>query len=162
MCYPPRDQIKAGIKLPAEYLQQTGYRLPTEAEWEYAARAWTTTSWSFGSSEDMLTNYAWYYLNNRGRTWPVGRLKPNDLGLFDVHGNLWEWCHSYWFQFEGRDNEDKKDQHDVIGRENWELRVMHGGAFDTPAQDTRSANRMWNMPADRNIRGGLRVARTYP
>src|SRR5262249_17015485 len=73
-----------------------GYRMPTEAEWEYACRAGTETSRFFGESAEYLPKYAWMYSNSEGRTWPVGRLRPNPLGLFDVYGNVSEWCERSW------------------------------------------------------------------
>src|SRR5207245_3936582 len=88
-----------GMKLAANYLKRTGYRLATEAEWEYACRAGAVTSRSYGEAEDLLGKCAWYLGNSKERTWPVGRLKPNDLGLFDMHGNIWTWCQERYLPY---------------------------------------------------------------
>src|SRR5207248_6294887 len=90
-CYEmnPMGQV---TKLKEDYLSLTGYRLPTEAEMEYATRAGAMTSRYYGETEDLLAEYAWYNENSGDMTWPVGRKKPNDLGLFDMQGNVWCWC----------------------------------------------------------------------
>jgi serine/threonine protein kinase/formylglycine-generating enzyme required for sulfatase activity len=94
MCYPPLDRIGPEMKLPANYRDRKGYRLPTDAEWEYAVRAGSETSRFFGNDASLLAAYAWYSANAKERTRPVGQLKPNTWGLFDVYGNAGEWCHN--------------------------------------------------------------------
>ena len=93
-CYLPNDHgdYASGMRVPADSQTRQGYRLPTEAEWEYSCRAGTRrTAWSHGSM-NLLDRYAWYYSNAGQRAHPVGMLRPNDWGLFDMHGNAQEWC----------------------------------------------------------------------
>ncbi|MFI5461423.1 MAG: formylglycine-generating enzyme family protein, partial [Isosphaerales bacterium] len=94
-CYLPneRGEYDAGMTIPADVLQRTGYRLPTEAEWEFACRSGTVTSRYFGLSIELLGKYAWSQANSREHAWSCGSLLPNDLGLFDMLGNEFEWVH---------------------------------------------------------------------
>ena len=94
LCYEPHEkgEYGPGMKAKDKYLELSGYRLPTEAEWEYACRAGTVTSRYYGETEELLKHYGWYAKNAELRTWPVGSKKPNDWGLFDLHGNIYCWC----------------------------------------------------------------------
>ncbi len=109
------------------------YSLPTEAEWEYACRAGTDTAYCFGDDADRLGEYAWYDKNSGEKPHPVGQLKPNAWGLFDMHGNVWEWC---------------QDWHgDYSGASSGSRRVYRGGSFFDAARNCRSAYRGYNAPA---------------
>ncbi len=169
-CYVPNaaGQYAQGMRMPANYLQLTGYRLPTEAEWEYACRAGAETGYSFGEPEDLLGKYGWCSKNSQWQTWPVGRLKPNDLGLFDMHGNVWEWTQDVYKAYKSEDRivtSDKEDKTDITNRDG---RVSHGGSYFTPADGSRSANRYYFngatgsrlVPAFRLFNLGFRPART--
>jgi len=94
MCYPPLDQIgEADAVQSDERMSRSGYRLPTEEEWELGARAGSTTDWFGGSSESHVTEFAWSAANSGDRLQPFGLLRPNQLGFFDILGNAFEWCH---------------------------------------------------------------------
>jgi formylglycine-generating enzyme required for sulfatase activity len=163
-CYEPNPQgeFAQGMKLAQNYLRRSGYRLPTEAEWEYAARAGAVTSRYFGESEELLPRYAWYNKYALDRTWPVGSLKPNDLALFDVLGNVWTWCQDRFKDYrQGEVEKPDEDTEDGLTINFQQFRVIRGGAFDTHASLVRSADRLWRVPSLRFHNLGLRPARTF-
>jgi len=132
------------------------YRLPTEAEWEYACRAGTTTRWCFGDDEAALGEYAWYYVNSGEKTHPVGQKRPNAWGLYDMHGNVWEWCADWYAEGYYR----KAPPDDPTGPSSGADRVLRGGSWINNLCFARSANRSFYLPELRNLNLGFRVART--
>jgi serine/threonine protein kinase/formylglycine-generating enzyme required for sulfatase activity len=132
-----------------------GYRLPTAAEWEYACRAGTETPWYFGSDESMLSGHAWYALQANVRTRRVGQLKANPFGLYDMHGNVWEWCQDWHGAYDTEANFT-----DPTGPKSGKLRSLRGGSFLSKAEDTRAAYRDSFKPIQSTYRRGFRVART--
>jgi len=111
------------------------YRLPTEAEWEYAARANTQTKWSFGDDENQLKEYAWYSTNSNNETHDVGQKKPNGFGLFDMHGNVWEWCEDSW---EANYQTPRTQSAHKNSNKN---KLLRGGSWLDNAEDCRSSYR---------------------
>jgi serine/threonine protein kinase/formylglycine-generating enzyme required for sulfatase activity len=167
MVYPPVAVIEKSkdggtpLRLPPDYLRRKGYRLPTEAEWEYACRAGARTRLYYGSSLDLLPRYCWHLQNAEDQTWPVGQKRPNDLGLFDMHGNVWNWCQEGagrygpgTFEVPARDEEDKREITDQLRR------VLRGNSFSSRAPIVRTAVRLSINPGNRNKSLGLRVAQT--
>jgi formylglycine-generating enzyme required for sulfatase activity len=136
-----------------------GFRLPTEAEWEYACRAGTTTRYSFGDDEGLLGRYAWYDKNSGDKPHEVGTKEPNPWGLYDMHGNVWEWCQdwigTYRFPAGGI-------VEDPVGPESGQYRVLRGGAWHRFRYDgyCRSASRVRGGPDGRHYADGFRLART--
>jgi len=135
-------------------LEKTGFRLPTEAEWEFVCRANTTSTYSFGEPVELLRRYAWSNINSHNRSWLVGLLKPNGLGLFDMHGNAWEWCHDRW-------DAESGDGVDAVVK-NQQSRVLRGGAFNAQPEYVRSGDRYTIQPVTRLNSYGFRPARTHP
>ncbi|MGE3804580.1 MAG: protein kinase [Gemmataceae bacterium] len=158
MCYPPLDQIKPGMKLPANYLQRTGYRMPTAVEWQVAARAGTTTPRFFGLGDPLVKQYGWYANFSDAHVHPVGMLKPNELGVFDIYGNVWEWSiDRAWRPPAAKDVEDTMLE--VPG----ELaRLIYGGCFADQAFQLSSTSFVPRKPGECHVSYGLRLARTMP
>jgi formylglycine-generating enzyme required for sulfatase activity len=145
------------------YLGLRGYRLPTEAEMEYACRAGAVTSRYYGETVELLGRYGWYQKSKWERAWPVGGKKPNDLGLFDMYGNVLNWCQesykgAYAVPRAGEAFEDKEDSLSIDSRSN---RVLRGGSFLDVAVTVRSALRFGRVPTLRTIHVGFRPARTF-
>ena len=134
------------------------YRLLSEAEWEYAARAGSTTRYSFGNDETELGQYAWYFANAAQQTHDVGTRLPNAFGLFDMHGNVWQWCADPWHPtYNGTPPLDGSVWQDG----NTSLRVLRGGSWYDAPERLRSAHRNKEPPGLRAYNIGLRVARTW-
>ena len=121
------------------------YRLPSEAEWEYACRAGTSTRWSFGNDESQLTHYAWFWGNSSFSVQLVGTKRANPWGLYDMHGNVWEWVQDCW---------------DGPG-DDCSMRVLRGGSWFNRPSALRSAFRDWNSTEYRDVSNGFRVARRF-
>jgi len=149
------DEIQRFI---AYLSRKTGqkYRLPSEAEWEYAARAGTTAEWSHGNDESKLGNYAWHDRNSEGKTQPVGQKLPNAFGLFDMHGNVWEWTQDCWHEtYAGAPTDGSA----------WTIscssnrRVRRGGSWVIIPASVRSATRSSFSPDIGSSFGGFRLVR---
>ncbi len=143
-------------ELPSEKAAGNVYRLPTEAEWEYACRAGTTTKYSFGDDESELGNYAWSLENSGDKTHPVGGKKPNAWGLYDMHGNVWEWCQDWYGDYPSGSVTDPS------GATSGSDRVLRGGGSSLAAEHCRSTSRLWSRPTDRFSGFGFRVVLVSP
>jgi len=126
-------------------------RLPTEAEWEYACRAGTATAFSFGDADSVLGDYAWYSANSGNTTHPVGQKKPNAWGLYDMHGNVWEWCADWYGDY------PKGAVTEPQGPASGTSRVLRGGSWVWDPEYCRSAKRRDDTPDGRDYGCGFRV-----
>ncbi|MCP5518480.1 MAG: formylglycine-generating enzyme family protein [Verrucomicrobiales bacterium] len=127
--------------------EASGYRLPTEAEWEYACRAGTTTAYFFGDSGAKLGDYGWYDKNAGGHPRPVGQKEPNPWGLYDMAGNVWEWCNDYY----AVDYYAAAPARDPRGPEEGTTKVLRGGAWRFSADNCRSGYRYNENPGEADV-----------
>jgi formylglycine-generating enzyme required for sulfatase activity len=157
------------MELYPDFLTRTGYRLPTEAEWEYACRAGSQSPWTFGSDSSLLKEFGWYLdnsLTKKGdrKAHETGMKKPNAFGLFDMHGNVWEWCadrDSPYSIGEGQpvvDSGNERPDRKILDAE---PRSYRGGAFGELPGNLRAAHHEAARPSNRFANVGFRAARTY-
>ena len=171
-----KDYVKVGSSYPATYISWDdatkfckaltkqerlagritalqSYRLPTEAEWEYACRAGTTSAYSFGDNASKLKEYGWVDEDaGKNRLQPIGSKKPNPWGLFDMHGNVWEWCSDGFGDYPNTAATDPENTKAVADR------VYRGGGWSSDARYARSAHRSWDSPDRKYFFLGFRVA----
>jgi len=135
-----------------DYCEWFGGRLPTEAEWEKAVRGGTTAKWSFGDDESKLGEYAWCQDNSGDKTHPVGQKKPNQYGVYDLHGNVWEWCSDWYVEDYYKNSLAKNPKGPSTGRN----RVLRGGSWNNEVDDTRSGSRAGVKPVVHGFNLGFR------
>ena len=139
---------RAAGRLPAEW----EYRLPTEAEWEFACRAGTTNLFNFGDDQSKAEQYAWTAENSDGATHPAGQKLPSPLGLYDIHGNVWEWCQDWFAPY------PEMASTNPPGPPDGKFKVFRGGGWNNEAQFARSVNRFMMAPGSGTHYVGLRIA----
>jgi formylglycine-generating enzyme required for sulfatase activity len=122
--------------------EANGYRLPTEAEWECACRAGTKTAYFFGDNASQLGDYAWFEKNSGGHPQPVGQKKPNAWGLYDICGNLWQWCNDFY----GVEYYAQSPKENPRGPKEGDSRVVRGGAWKFSGDNCRSGYRYNENP----------------
>ena len=127
------------------------YRLPTEAEWEYACRAGSSSAYCFGDDSYHLSRYAWFGVNSEDRTHPVGQKNPNAWGLYDMHGNVWEWCQDWYGLYPARELTNPQ------GPQRGSYHVNRGGSWSSKSMHCRSPNRNKNAPIGRYCDVGFRL-----
>ncbi|MCI5162636.1 MAG: formylglycine-generating enzyme family protein [Candidatus Electrothrix sp. AX5] len=139
--------------------RETGhtYRLPTEAEWEYACRAGSESSWCFGDDEKNLGEYAWYTENSGKKTHPVGTKKTNAWGLYDMHGNVWEWCGDWYGEKYYADCQRHGTVKNPPGSAQGKMRICRGVSWYLSSRYAPCSVRLRNFPDIRLNDGGFRV-----
>lgn len=135
--------------------EKTTYRLPTEAEWEFACRAGTTSQYSFGDDANQLEQFGWYNEIAGHRSQPVGTKPANAFGLHDMHGNVWEWCRDFY------DNRTRYDDFPTLTGDSGTPRAIRGGAWVNPATRCRSAHRVARPPSLPSFSYGFRCVREW-
>ena len=146
------NKVQDFIKKLNEKESTDKYRLPSEAEWEYAARAGTTTRYSFGDDDSKLGEYAWYSKNSGGKAHPVGKKGANPWGLYDVHGNVWEWVQDEWHDtYNGAPDDGSAWENGIGAYRN------RGGSWFNYAWNCRSASRNYDVPGYRYLDLGFRL-----
>ncbi len=162
-CYEPTKAggFDEGMRMKTGHLILTGYRLPTEAEWEYACRSGAGTSRCFGRGEGLLPRYGWFAKNAQDRAWPVGQLRPNDRGLFDNLGNAMEWVEDPAQLYVPRQNADIENVK-LMSIDERMSRILRGGSFFNLPVFVRCAYRDFLRPGNRSSTNGFRPLRTLP
>jgi serine/threonine protein kinase/formylglycine-generating enzyme required for sulfatase activity len=158
-CYEPAPggSFGEGMAIVAGFQCRRGYRMPTEAEWEYACRGGAATSRCYGDADELLPRYAWYVANSGDKLAPVARLLPNAFGLFDMHGNTGEWCQNAL-----RSYSDPPDDHrDAESVMSGDYRAVRGGHVFSNPRYVRSAKRFGERPKSTEA-GGFRLVRSRP
>ena len=129
------------------------FAIPTEAQWEYSCRAGSKTRFCFGNDKALLNEYAWSEVNSRRSSYPVGRKKPNAWGLYDMHGNLWEFCRDWYDQ----DYYSCSPERDPTGPGDGHFRTLRGGSWYNLPNELRSSSRGADLPGAQVIGFGFRV-----
>jgi len=164
--YLPNEEglYEQGMKIVDEPLKKKGYRMPTEAEFEFFHRGGSTKAFNFGSDVRLLDRFSFYAGNSKNQLWPVGTLRPNGFGLFDTGGNAFEWCLDIYDVYYDLQNEDE-DFHMLLQDKNIITtisRCMRSGCFYSDVNALRSADRNGAKPDDRSNSRGLRLVRSLP